>query len=117
MDNLSAHITFFNLVMSRVLRTHCMTHSLPLVVTEISTIVNSKKAGTCGRSMKHHLRCQISIYVEFSFNDGTNIAYDLESIYIEFVLYHFILVQITDLTYDHFLCPAHKCQLVLVNLY
>ena len=82
MNNFSANITFFNLVMARVLRTHRMTHSSPLVVSEISTIVNSKKAGTCGRSMKHHLRCQISIYVEFSFNDGTNIVYILNLFYI-----------------------------------
>ena len=30
------------------------------------TIVKQKQAGTYGRSMKHHPRCQISIYVQFS---------------------------------------------------
>ena len=29
-------------------------------------IEKPKQAGTCGRSMKHHPRCQISIYVQFS---------------------------------------------------
>ena len=30
------------------------------------TIVKPKQAGTCWRSIKHHPRCQISIYVQFS---------------------------------------------------
>ena len=38
----------------------------------------------------------------------SNIAYNLESEYIEYVLYHFILVHISDLTHVHFLCSAQQ---------
>ena len=37
---------------------------------------------------------------------GSNIANNLECEYIEYALWYFILVHISDLTYVHLLCPT-----------
>ena len=49
-------------------------------------VAASKTSCHLWAGMKHYLRCQISIYVQFSFVMESNIAYNLESKSIEFVL-------------------------------
>ena len=81
-----------------------------------NTIVKPKQAGTCGRSTKYHPRCQISIYVQFSlwWKVILHIILKVNKLNMFYsILYNYRLV---ILTYAHFLCSAHKCQLVLVLL-
>ena len=90
---------------------------ISLIYIHRSLLVKLKQAGTCGRSMKHHLRWQISIYVQFSSWCKVILHVTLKVNKLNMFNSIFLLVQISDLTYVHFLCPAHKCQLVLVLLY